>query len=120
MAGKWRIVEKVPASRSEKGFDIEWTYEAKVTGNMVVLVGKKTLVGGKAPTRGELQATSTLSVSFQDRFGQGLAEEVNFRGERLSGTLRATLSQDSRSIVGTATFQLPTIIQTSEMVGTKQ
>lgn len=120
MAGRWKIVEKVPASSTETGYDIEWTYDAKVNGNTVVLVGKKTLVAGKPPTRGELQATSTLSMSFQDRFGQGLAEEVNFRGERLPGTLRATLSQDSLSIVATVTYQLPTIIQTVEMVGTKQ
>ena len=120
MAGNWKIIEKVPASTTETPYDIEWAYNAEINGNRIILVGKKTRVAGKLPTKGELKATSTLSLSLQGRFGEGWLEEVNHRGEKLTGSIRITLSQNSLSLLGTMTTQLPTITQTTEIVGTKQ
>jgi hypothetical protein len=115
LAGRWKVIEQVEPSQG--GWKIEWDIMAGTVGSQIVFQGKKTLVNGKVPSRGELAASVEIKIPSGTLRTSGTATETNFRGEKILSDIECVFSPTWRS------FEMITRVGgevVSKMVGSRQ
>jgi hypothetical protein len=98
LKGKWVIAERV--RKEDGGYEIIWSYDATILGNVLTMQGRKTSINDKKPTKSEEAAVSVYAVALNGLHGEGTANEKNSRGEILRTTLTIDLAENFMSFSG--------------------
>ena len=120
LAGTWKVIEKVRPEHG--GWEIFWTYDAKVLGTSLTMEGKKTRVNDAGSTRerdltaDEKGTVSVFSLALNGPAAIGTFEERDSHGEIIHGNLRIQFARDLRSFSGSS---LEGDAEVSALIGTK-
>lgn len=87
---QWKVLEQVEPALG--GWRIEWDMSASRAGSQVVFEGKKILVNGKTPSRGELAARVEITIPMGSLKSVGTAIETNHRGEKIISDIECVFS----------------------------
>lgn len=115
VSGPWHVVEHSTAKNG--GYTIQWSYDAKLDGSTLTLVGRKTEVDGQPPTRGEAAAVSTVIIPLTGSATTATVDEVNFKGIHLRSTWKITFDEAMQSF-SAKNYEGEEL--NSELIGSKQ